>query len=181
MNAAVTALVVAIVGVIGTLLAPIVSQRLSARARREEFEQQRTQRQDEYERQQRERELTIKRTCYITVISGARRYRLELMRYLYAIKEDTVDDGARDRLEEARLAFNTSLAETELTAAGPVLEALDPIRRGMSDSYTAIKDLEQDTPRSNGTFEEIRTFLLKLWDAWPPAHAAMRADLGVKD
>ena len=181
MNAAVTALIVAIVGVVGTLLAPIVSQRLSARARREEFEMQRTQQQDDYRRQQQEKVLMTKRVCYITVISGARRYRLELMRYLFAVKESGVDDAARDRLEEARLAFNTSLAESELTAAGPVREALNPIRKGLSDSYKAIKDLENDIPQVNGSFGDIKSFLLKLWDAWPPAHAAMRDDLGVKE
>lgn len=181
MNAAVTALIVAIVGVTGTLLAPIVSQRLSARARREEFELQRVQRQDEYKREQQEKTLSAKRACYITVISAGRRYRLELMRYLYAVNERTVGDDARERLEEARFAFNTSLAETELTAAGPVLEALDPIRKGLSESYAAIMNLEQGAQQFNGSFEEIRAVLLKLWDAWPPAHAAMRDDLGVKD
>jgi hypothetical protein len=178
MSAAVTALVVAIVGVIGTLIAPIISQRLSALARREEFDQQRIQRQDEYEREQQEKALAMKRACYITVISGARRYRIELMRYLYAVKDGTLDNGAQTRLEEARLAFNTSLAETELTASPPVLEALDPIRRGLSESYSTIMNL--GIPQLDDMFEEIRNFLLKLWDAWPPAHAAMRVDLGVK-
>lgn len=100
MNAAITALIVAIVGVLGTLLAPIVSQRLSARARREEFEMQRTQQLDEYRRQQEEKVLMAKRACYITVISSARRYRLELMRYLFAVKEGAVDDTAGSRLEK---------------------------------------------------------------------------------
>jgi hypothetical protein len=46
------ALIIAIVGVMGTLSASIVSQILSARARREELEMQRLQRRDEYEREQ---------------------------------------------------------------------------------------------------------------------------------
>jgi hypothetical protein len=181
MDASATALIVAIVGVIGTLVAPIVSQRLSALSRREEFEQQRIQRHDEYEHQRQEKELAIRRACYIAVIAGARRYRLELMRYLHSVNEDAVDDAGRERLEEARLAFNAGLAEMQLTASGPVLEALGPIRQGMSGGYTAIKDLERGEPEPEGSFEEIKAFLLELWDAWPPAHAAMRADLGVTD
>jgi hypothetical protein len=181
MNATITALLIAIVGVIGTLLAPIVSQRLSARARREDFEMQRSQRQDEHYHEQQEKILANKRTCYITMISAARRYRLELMSYLYAVNRGTVDDGARDRLEEARLAFNTALAETQLTATTPVLEALEPISKGMRESYTATKNLEQGASGLDSSFEEIRTFLLKLWDVWPRLHEAMRDDLGVKD
>lgn len=46
------ALVIAIVGVIGTLSASIISQILSAHARREELEMQRLQRREEYEREQ---------------------------------------------------------------------------------------------------------------------------------
>ena len=52
MNSNISALIIAIVGVIGTLSASIISQRLSARARREELEIQRLQQRDEYEREQ---------------------------------------------------------------------------------------------------------------------------------
>jgi len=181
MNASVTAVVLAIVGVIGTLLAPIVSQRLSAQARREEFDLQRLQRQEEYDRGQQEKVLANKRSCYVTMISATRRYRLELMNYLYAVNEDSVDSGARGRLEEARLGFNTSLAETQLTGIAPVLEALEPITKRMSECYMATKTLERHSSKSNSSFEEIKSSLLKLWDEWPRLYAAMRDDLGVKD
>lgn len=52
MNNNIGALIIAIVGVIGTLSASIISQVLSARARREELEMQRLQQRDEYEREQ---------------------------------------------------------------------------------------------------------------------------------
>jgi hypothetical protein len=169
MNASITALIIAIVGVLGTLVAPIVSQRLSAGVRREEFERQRSQRKDEYGREQQEKVLAIKRSCYVTVISAARRYRLELMGYLHAVNHGSVDDNARDRLEEARLVFNTSLAETQLTGTASVLEALEPIRKGMSVSYVDIKNIEeQRETESNRSFDEIRIFLLELWDEWKP-------------
>lgn len=182
MNAGITALIIAIVGVIGTLVAPIVSQRLSAHARREEFDIQRSHRQDEYVREQQEKVLANKRSCYVTMISAARRYRLELMSYLHAVNQGSVDNNARDRLEEARLVFNTSLAETQLTGTASVIEALEPIRKGMSVSYADIKNIEeQHAPESNSSFNEIRVFLLKLWDEWPQLYTAMREDLGVKD
>jgi type II secretory pathway pseudopilin PulG len=181
MNASITALTIAIVGVMGTLLAPIVTQRLSARARREEFEQQRSQRREEYRRDQQEKVLINKRNCYVTMISTARHYRLELMSYLYAVKQGAVDNSAKDRLQNARLAFATSLAETQLTGTRSVLKALEPIRKGMSESYTATKGLEEARQESDGSFDEIRAFLLKLWEEWPPAYTAMRKDLGVED
>jgi hypothetical protein len=48
----ISALVVAIVGVFGTPFAPIVSQRLTAQARREEFERDRDHQSDIYSREQ---------------------------------------------------------------------------------------------------------------------------------
>jgi len=182
MNAGITALIISIVGVVGTLLASIVTQRLSAVARREELKQQRLLRQDEYEREQREKVLANKRICYVAMISTTRRYRLELMSYLYAVKQGAVNDEAGTRLQDARLAFAMSLAETQLTGTIPVLEALEPIRKGMAQGYAETRELEQRSlPESASSFEEIRTFLLKLWDEWPTAYAAMRSDLRVED
>jgi hypothetical protein len=181
MDANTIALIVAIVGVIGTLTASIISQVLSARSRRQELEVQRLQRDDEYEREQQQNVLANKRNCYITLISAARRYRLELMSYLYATNRRSINKDAADSLDEARLAFNVSISETQLTGTKSVLEALEPIRRGLAESYGAIRDLEQEAPESDESFDEIRTSLSKLWDEWPRLHAAMRKDLGVKD
>lgn len=181
MSASTSALIIAIVGVIGTLAASIVSQVLSARARRQELGVQRLQRQDEYDREERQRVLANKRSCYITNISATRRYRIELMSYLYAINRQAIDKDATERLEEARLAFNSNLAETVLTGTLSVIEAVEPIRIGLAESYTATKDLERETPKSNSKFEEIRAQLFKFWDEWPRLYTTMRNDLGVED
>jgi hypothetical protein len=181
MSANTVALIVAIVGVIGTLTASIIGQVLSARARRQELELQRLQRHDDYEREQQQNVLANKRNCYITMISAARRYRLELMSYLYAIDQGHIRANATRSLEDARLSFNVSISETQLTGTRSVLEALEPIRDGLAESYTATKNMEQEASESNESFEDIKTNLLTLWGEWPRLHAAMRNDLGVKD
>jgi hypothetical protein len=115
------------------------------------------------------------------MISATRRYRVELMSYLYAVNRQAIDKDATERLEEARLAFNSNLAETVLTGTLSVIEAVEPIREGLAKSYSATKDLEQETPESNSKFEEIRAQMYKFWDEWPRLYATMRDDLGVKD
>jgi hypothetical protein len=181
MDATTTALIIAIVGVAGTLLAPIVSQRLSAHAKREEFELQRLQRQEEYDRERGERTLIHKRDSYISITSSSRRYRVELMNYLFAIKRGLVSNELNVRLEDARVAFSVSFAETQLIGALPVLVAVTPIRDGLSDAYRAIRKLETETSRKDKDFDEIEVFLLDLWGKWPPLHTAMRTDLGTED
>ena len=99
MTASSTALVIAIVGVCGTLFAPIVSQTLSKRARREEFELQRKQRVEEYERDHRKESLAGKRNCYLSSMLTARRYRQELMNHLYVVNTDRTSDLSSEQLQ----------------------------------------------------------------------------------
>jgi len=80
MSNGVSAIVIAVVGVLGTLAGAIVSQVLSARARRADFEMQREQRKEEYVQERQKTDLANKRSCYITMMASSRRYRIELMK-----------------------------------------------------------------------------------------------------
>jgi hypothetical protein len=182
MIASSTALVIAIVGVCGTLFAPIVSQTLSVRARREEFKLQSSQRQEEHEREHQKELLANKRGCYLLTMSTARRYRQELMNHLYAVNKGQALEASSEQLEEARLTFNASLAELQLTGVKIVLQALEPIRTRLSKSYESIKNLEEHRPKPGESFDELKESLLFLWvDEWPAMLEAMRIDLDVED
>jgi hypothetical protein len=182
LSAGLTALIIAAVGVIGTLVAPIVSQRLSALARREEFELQRLQRNEEHAREREKDILDNKRKCYISFTSAARVYRVELMNFLFVVKHERADANADVKLMEARSAFSVSFAEVQLTGAAPVLEAVMQIRDGLSHGYQAIRRLERDTLKPDESFDEIENSLLNLWTAeFPALYKAMRADLGIID
>jgi hypothetical protein len=181
-SATATAVGIAIVGVLGTLLAPIVSQRLATRARREEFDQQRIVQMEEYTRQQSEQVVATKRRCYLALFIACRHYRVELMNYLYAVKRKEVNEPTLSRLEEARLAFMASISETQLIASLTVMATIDPIRHANSRTFGAIKNLEEGHPEPDGSFEEIRAFIYTIWDTeWPRVVKAVRADLGVAD
>ncbi len=177
-----TALVVAIVGVFGTLFAPIVSQRLTARARRDEFERERTLRNDEYAREQQQARFSNKRNCYLSLSTSAGRYRSELMRYLYRVDHETLDENARPTLDEVRFRFLTSVYETRLTGNLKVVERLDILREEIAEAYAATMRLAEGNPEPGGSFEEIRALIFTMWGrAWPPLLMAMREDLGIED
>jgi hypothetical protein len=182
MTASSTALVIAIVGVCGTLFAPIVSQTLSRRARREAFELQRKQRAEEYERDHQKESLAEKRNCYLSAMLTARGYRQELMNHLYVINRDRTIGVSSDQLEDARHAYNSSTAELRLTGTKPVIDAMEPIRVRLARSYEGIKNLEEGRPELGQSFDELKKSLLMIWDdEWPAMVAAMRADLGIND
>lgn len=181
MSASTTALVIAIVGVCGTLFAPIVSQTLSRRGRREEFELQRKQRAEEYERDYRKESLADKRNCYLSAMLTARRYRQELMNHLYVVSSERATVSS-EQLEDARHAYNSSFAELQLTGTKPVIDAMEPVRVRFSRSYEGIKNLEEARPEPGQSFDELKKSLLMVWDdEWPAVITAMRADLGIND
>lgn len=182
MSASLTALIIAAVGVIGTLVSPIVSQRLSAMARREEFELQRSQRKEEHDRDREKDALDNKRRCYISCTSAARLYRVELMNYLFAVKRDRANDEADVKLMEARSAFSASFSEVQLTGVAAVRDAVMSLRDGLSQAYQAIRRLEDDMPKRDESFKEIDDSLISLWKfEFAAMHEAMRADLGISD
>jgi hypothetical protein len=164
------ALVLALVGVLGTLSASIVTQILSARNQSRAFGLQ--------IRREREQEMqAIKRACYVAMFANSRRYRVELMNYLYAIRAKAVNDGARAALEEARRAYSTSVAETELTADAEVLTAIKQVDKVLAGSFARIKALEREGPQSNSSFEEVMSTLGTFWDLWPSLQDALRREL----
>lgn len=181
MTASSTALVIAIVGVCGTLFAPIVSQTLSKRARRDEFELQREQRTEEYARDHRKESLAEKRNCYLSAMLTARRYRQELMNHLYMVNRER-SGVSSEQLEDARQAYNSSIAELQLTGTKPVIDAMEPIRARLAHCYEGIKNLEESRPEPGPPFDELKKSLLMIWDdEWPSVITAMRADLGIND
>lgn len=176
MSATVSALVIAVVGVLGTLMAPIISHRLSSETKRQEFELERIHRQDEHSREQQRSALAERKACYVTITASSRRYRVQLMDYLHAVNRGTVTESIKAELEEAHRAYIADLAETYLIASLTVLDALRPVNTGFSEAYRNIKELE-DGAQERRSFESTRDFLLRQWDTLRDLRTAMREDL----
>lgn len=181
MNISAGAIIIAIVGVLGTLGAAIIGQLLSARARREDFEIQRSRQQEDYIHQRQEAELANKRSSYIAIIASSRTYRIELMNYLYMVKHETVDSTARSDLHEARRIWLANFSEVQIVATLQVLSTIEPVGTGLAKAYRATKHLEAGEPGPDESFEEIDRYLSGLWDHWGNMREAMRRDLGVAD
>jgi hypothetical protein len=176
-----TSILIAAVGVIGTLVSPIISQRLASRAKRDDLEIERSHRLDERQQEQRQLALANKRACYIAMVTTSRRYRIEIINYLDKIRRATLDAAARDELENARRPYIESNAEAQLTATLSVLNTIEAVTDGLSKAYRATKHLEDGEPEPGGSFEEMEAFLVEIWDRWKYMREAMRQDLGVED
>lgn len=177
----ISAILIATVGVFGTLAASIISQRLSSRARREEFEMQKSERLEGRQHEQLTGELAKKRSSYIAFMASARRYRTEITNYLYIVQQGTADRTFQANLEDARQAYINSFAEAQLSASPQVLVMLEPFNIGLGKAYRAAKRLEHGKPEPDDSIDKIESSVQELWSQWNDMREAMRQDLGVQN
>lgn len=179
MGSAAVALVAAVVGVTGTLLAPVLSQRSGAKAQEAEFERQQRAAQAQWEREQQQAELAVRRSCYIDTNAAYRRYRTQQMNYLWHVHHHGVTNAVRQELEEARHAHHAAFAQAQMIASPAVLAQLDDVTKALSEGYRRTKCLEESNPDPGDTFEVIEAYLQWIWERWEEMRAVMRADLGL--
>lgn len=179
MGSAAVALIAAVVGVTGTLLAPVLTQRSGAKAQEAEFERQQRAAQAQWEREQQQAELAVRRSCYIDTNAAYRRYRTQQMNYLWHVHHYDVTDAVRQELEEARHAHHAAFAQAQMIASPAVLAQLDDVAKALSEGYRRTKCLEESNPDPGDTFEVIEAYLQWIWERWEEMRAVMRADLGL--
>jgi hypothetical protein len=173
MSSDVTTLVVAVVGVTGTLAATVLAQHMARRARQQEIDAQREQRLEE-------REATAQRdlrAAYVALNAAVRAFRRTM---LYHLREGT--DQTRAELEQARQAFDLRYAEGQLITAPAVMEAAQSVSARLNDAYDRIRKLDAGPPDTasglrdraaleadleGGIYQEIRDL-----------RTALRAELG---
>ncbi|MGI5197970.1 hypothetical protein ACQEVY_30795 [Streptomyces sp. CA-288835] len=179
MDNGLTALIAALVGVTGTLVAPIFSQRIVTRVQERQFERQQQAVQAQWMRDREEARLSERRACYVATNTAYRRYRIQLMNYLWDVHQGTVTTAARDELEAARHAHHAAFAEAQLIASSVVLAELDAVAKELGETYRRVKRLEEGNPVRS--FEEIEQDLQDLWERWKQMRSMMRTCLGVED
>ncbi|MER8184527.1 hypothetical protein [Kitasatospora sp. NPDC094015] len=172
-------LLIAAVGVVGTLLSPVVTTRLSARLQRDQFAQQRALAGNARQEEERRTARAEKRACYVALNSASRRYRVVQLNYLHALEDGLLTEDGRRDMEDARRAHGAAVAEAQMTAAARVLDELEGVTTALSRSYRRIRAVESGHPEPDGSYPQLRAELLAMWDDWTALRAEMRSDLGV--
>ncbi|MFD4879561.1 hypothetical protein ACFWOB_40240 [Streptomyces sp. NPDC058420] len=170
MTAAVTAMITAVVGVLGTLFAPVLSQRLTAR-----------QRADEAQLAERRRRFEERRGAYTSMNRASRQFHTLLKDALHRLRDGVYTELERDQLEEARRDYRDRYAEAQMVVPERILDASRAVNQVLADVDAAVKRLDRGLARDG---ESAEASLLQLNDAEPRLAAMrqlMRADLGVTE
>ncbi|MDX6352145.1 MAG: hypothetical protein QOF84_6935 [Streptomyces sp.] len=187
------ALAVAIVGVVGTLGAALLTQSRAERANRLEREvaaqQQREDRQhaenarqaEQAVMQQREL-LNLRRACYIALNRACRQYQTAQINLLHALRNGTEIDTCLEQLEARRLAHRDSYAEAQMIMPTPVLHAASAASRTLNRGYGALQQMLASLPPRAHVLDDFEADEVETsWTKLSDMRATMRGDLGVDD
>ena len=143
MSANLTTVLVAILGVIGTLSSPLLGQRIAARAKQQEFDLQRQQRLEERADAQRREAFEERRTMYARLNTAARRYTQQLRNYLRMLQDDVLTAEERDRLEKARQAYRDLYSDAQMILEPTRADCHSKARRTLYSYRLLTSSLQQ--------------------------------------
>lgn len=189
-----SALAVAIVGVVGTLGAALLTQRRADRLKRHELEvTARQQREDrahaEQVRQQEarisaRRELTdLRRACYISLNTTARQYQTAQINLMHALRarDDAETRTRAEQLEERRVAYRGSYAEAQMIVPAAVLGDTRAVNQQLNSAYGLLKTMLSGGHPDGSELSQLEVETEMSWALLSDLRAAMRGDLGVDE
>ncbi|MFE9975168.1 hypothetical protein ACFYRD_31600 [Streptomyces hirsutus] len=188
------ALAVAVVGVVGTLGAALLTQSRADRLKRHELEATaRQQREDrahaEQVRQQEariaaRRELTdLRRACYILLNTTARQYQTAQINLMHALRarDDAETRACAEQLEERRLVLRDSYAEAQMIVPAAVLTDARAVNHQLNNTYGLLKRMVAGGHPDDSELDVLEVETEMSWALLSDLRAAMRNDLGVDE
>ncbi|MER7226937.1 hypothetical protein [Streptomyces rubradiris] len=166
-----TAPVVAVVGVVGTLLSALLTQRAADRGRRRELDRVEQVR----ERRRHAQEL---RACSVALNASARQYLAALTDQVHALGRDEEPRIVRQRLTQARDHYRDVYAEAQMRLPERVLDLVADLSHDLGAVYGMVRRLDDGTPRAGDSPEAVREGIDELWGRLRRTRRAIRTELG---
>ncbi|GGW43438.1 hypothetical protein GCM10010503_20100 [Streptomyces lucensis JCM 4490] len=166
--------IVAVVGVVGTLLSALLTQRAAERSRRRE--QERAER-----ARARARETEERRTCYVALNTASRQYLAALTDLSHALIRAEDPRAERRRLTEARDLHRDVYAEAQMRLPDPVLALAGEVAHALGTVYGRLRRLDDGAPRPGDSLDAAQGEIDVLWERLRELRRGMRADLGASE
>lgn len=170
MSAVIAAMVTAVVGVLGTLFAPLITHQVTRRQRAEETEGE-----------DRRRRYEERRAAYTAMNRASRQFHTLLKDALHRLRDEVYTEHDRVQVEEARLDYRDRYAEAQMVVPDSVLAASRELNTVLAAVDAAVKRLDRGLA---GDGESAERVLLDLKAAEPRLSAmrrVMREDLGITE
>jgi hypothetical protein len=183
MSSAVISLVIAVVGVCGTLASAIFTQQLSQRARLRELEHTERLRLSEQETAEKQRKTDQLRSCYVQLNANDRNYRDAMLAYAYALKAGSPGEAEAGDVATARRAQRDARAEAQMIVSEEVLDTEGRVNARLTMAYRRLQQIQRESDASvrEALLEEVIKLLDGIISLLSRARVTMRMDLGVID
>lgn len=176
-----SAMVIAIVGVCGTLASAIITQLFSQRSRRQELEDSERRRLAEQEAAEKQRKTDQLRSCYVQLNANDRNYRDAMLAYAYALKAGSPGEAEAAQVATARRAQRDARAEAQMIVSEEVLNTEGRVNARLTRAYRSLHQIpsESDAAVCEALLEEVIKLLDEIIPLLSRARVTMRMDLGV--
>ena len=190
MGAGWTALLVAVVGVVGTLGASLLTQRRADRTKRMEMQAAAEQRREERDhaeamleteraRHRAEESIALRRTCYIMLNTAARQYLTAQVDFMHALRNDAGVEAALEQLEARRTTLRESYAEAQMIVPRQVMAGAGAASRRLNAGYGRLKQIAASTPYNQENLNTFEAGVEQSRALLSEMRQQMRFDLGV--
>lgn len=181
MNSTVVPLVIAFLGIVGTLVSGLMTQRLAERGKSKELDHSERQRAEERQYEAKRAMAETLRACYVILNTASLDYHSELNNFWYALRAGRVTDDLRSRLDDARREHRARYSEAQMRVPDDVLATVDKVHRGLNRMYGILKRLDGGIPprREDESLEQVHTQIVTFWDQLGEMRQIMRRSIGV--
>lgn len=170
MGVAIAAMVTAVVGVLGTLLAPLVAQRSAARQRAEDAAAAGTRLRFEE-----------RRDAYTAMNRASRQFHTLLKDALHRIRDGVYAQDERALVEQTRRDYRDRYAEAQMIVPQRILAASRELNTVLAIADAAAKRLDRGIPAPDETVESVLDALRAAEPKLTELQRLMRADLGIEE
>ncbi|MFI6639384.1 hypothetical protein [Streptomyces sp. NPDC050504] len=170
MGAATAAMVTAVVGVLGTLAAPLVLTWATRRQRAQEVAA------EDGRRLYEER-----RAAYTAMNRSARHFHTMLKDALHRLRDGVYAEADRAQVEEARRDYRDRYAEAQMIVPETVLRASRAVNKVLADVDAKTKRIDRGLARDGESAEQTLRDLKAAEPELTAMRRIMREDLGVSD
>jgi hypothetical protein len=183
MSSAIVSLVIAVVGVCGTLASAIFTQQLAQRAKLQELERAERLRRTEQEAAEKQRKTDQLRSCYVQLNANDRNYRDAMLAYAYALKTGSPSEAEAAEVAAARRAQRDARAEAQMVVSEEVLDAEGQVNAQLAMAYSHLKRIERESDVSVRAplLEKVIKLLDEIIPLLSRTRVIMRMELGVID
>ncbi|MFZ4275633.1 hypothetical protein ACOZFM_23365 [Streptomyces arboris] len=172
-------LIVALMGIGGTLASAFMVQRNTNRLREIELRQANEVRMEERSHAEKNAGLESRRACYVSLNIAARLYQTQLTNLLVALQGELTSDEIRGNVEEARKEHRARHAEAQMVVPDEVLTHAGKVNSHLGNFYGVLRRLDLGTSASGETLELAEEMRSEVWKEIADMRHAMRRDLGI--